>query len=110
MPSATRTRTAANEALSGPLVPRRPCDGPPSLKSEHLVRRNRPDVWDGPLARTSARRYGPGEPDLERVDLLSARDPDSPRQAALRERVPEAAAAAVCGIGEHDAPQHQHTI
>ena len=90
-----------------------PCDGPPSLKAEHLVRRNRPDVWDGPLARTSARRHGPGEPDLERVDLLSARDPDSPRQAALRERVPEAAAAAVCGIGKHDAKADlstQHTI
>lgn len=92
-----------------------PGNGPPSSKSEHLVRRNRPDVWDGPLARTPARRHGPGEPDLGRVDLLGARDSDGPCQAALRECVPEAAAAAaaVCGIGEHDAeadPSTQHTI
>src|SRR5215203_3090692 len=58
-----------------------PCDGPPSLKSEHLVRRNRPDVWDGPLARTSARRHGPGEPDL---DCEGSRQPTSGRAARAR--------------------------
>src|SRR3954465_9746297 len=94
-----RTASARERGSERALGTTPPCDGPPSLKAEHLVRRNRPDVWDGPLARTSAGRPGRGDPDLGGVAFRSGRDPDSPGRAAWRERVPKAAAAAVCGIG-----------
>ena len=58
-----------------------PCEAAPRLQVEHVVRSEGPDVRDRPLARTSARRYGPGEHHLGRIDLLSSRDPDGPREA-----------------------------
>ena len=55
-----------------------PCEAAPRLQVEHVVRSKGPDVRDRPLTRTSARRYGPGEHHLGRIDLLSSRDPDGP--------------------------------
>src|SRR5215217_1281242 len=57
-----------------------PGDRAPRLPREHVLGGQGPEVRDGSLARTPARRHRPGEPDLGRIDLLGARDPDRPRQ------------------------------
>jgi hypothetical protein len=60
----------------------------PRLPREHVLGGPGPEVRDGSLARTPARRHQPREPDLRAIDLLGARNPAPPNRPGPRDGAP----------------------
>lgn len=97
-PSPTRLRIAANRAASAPLVPRRQATrrhGGPARTASAARRRVRHGAPGASLGRHALHGHA--------VDLLVARDPHRPAQAALVKAVAERGTRAVTRIGQHGA-------
>src|SRR5215207_1143154 len=116
-PSATRTRTAAKRAFSGPLVPRRQERGRNARRGMAAKSFAASTDAQGRGHRVPGRTPGrPARPWRERhvtwEDLLGGADAERPGQPPLRQTVAELRRLAVFGVPQHAAearPGGQHT-
>jgi hypothetical protein len=98
-PHPHRGEPSGEPALGAPP----PAHSLPVGLGQHRLSRERGLIGNVPLARTAAACEGEDEGNIARVDLLVARNPDSPRQAARAQALAERRAQAVAGISQHDA-------
>jgi hypothetical protein len=89
-----------------PLRAATPGERAPCCACQHYLCREGLAVRDVPLSRATAASNREDQRDIDRIDLLMARDADSPMQATFTECVPECCAQAIAGISQHTSEAH----